>query len=447
MTFQVDQVVWVTVGNAHEEPATVLRVGCDFDFYPPSTNDSDQENAVARKDGVLVQLHVSRIKAIHAPEQLRLLNHDADQSTSRPSRRRTTKTTKAAPLPSSSPTAESTSGRRSSRVRVTPSPVTPSESEASVKRGGKTDKGGPKSRLGTGKDTAKSQAKKAAKQSAQGSTSPYFEPEELVCLPVNSESDTSPKGASKGAKRAAKSDVASTEAAAKGTKRAAKPKAAAASKAKKPRVLIVKQVNSSSSSSSSSSESGSDSSDDEDDRPFTVEYSPSSRSTCRRCDQVIEKNAVRVSHVPLFRGKPGYRVFRHLHCAVFSENITDVEHVGGYQKLTSADRKALKERIAESLKELEFENKELEPDELVPVAFSGEIRGPPPGLAGSLLNFQVEGTSWMYHQEVNVPDIRGGILADEMGMGKNLNFCFVAFSSVDIRLYPSVNSLLCCLVS
>lgn len=37
-------------------------------------------------------------------------------------------------------------------------------------------------------------------------------------------------------------------------------------------------------------------------------------------------------------------------------------------------------------------------------------------LTANLLPFQVEGFSWMRHQEVKCPEIRGGILADEMGM-------------------------------
>jgi DNA repair protein RAD16 len=67
-------------------------------------------------------------------------------------------------------------------------------------------------------------------------------------------------------------------------------------------------------------------------------------------------------------------------------------------------------------RDAERENEEISPDELIQVAFQGEIRKPPPGLTASLLPFQTEGCSWMYHQEVHSP-FRGGILADEMGMG------------------------------
>ena len=40
--------------------------------------------------------------------------------------------------------------------------------------------------------------------------------------------------------------------------------------------------------------------------------------------------------------------------------------------------------------------------------------------SGILLPFQVEGFSWMRHQEVKEAEIMGGILADEMGMGKTI---------------------------
>jgi hypothetical protein len=41
----------------------------------------------------------------------------------------------------------------------------------------------------------------------------------------------------------------------------------------------------------------------DDDRPFQVEYATSGRATCKRCDELVAKGTLRVSHVPLFRGK------------------------------------------------------------------------------------------------------------------------------------------------
>ncbi|KAL7518437.1 hypothetical protein ACHAWX_003261 [Stephanocyclus meneghinianus] len=153
--------------------------------------------------------------------------------------------------------------------------------------------------------------------------------------------------------------------------------------------------------------------------PFHVEYSKSSRATCRTCDEIIRKGDVRVGHTPLFRGKPGYMVFRHLHCVVFSEEVTCAGDVINHDALNDEDHRLLEEQVEKSKLKIKEEMEELEPDELVQKSFEGEIRSEPPGLSATLLPFQIEGFSWMRHQEVK-SDIRGGILADEMGMGKTI---------------------------
>jgi hypothetical protein len=155
---------------------------------------------------------------------------------------------------------------------------------------------------------------------------------------------------------------------------------------------------------------------DDDDKPYKVEYSSTGRATCRRCDELIRKGELRVSHVPLFRGKAGFTVYRHLECAVFSEQVQCAEDVGGWRQLEKSDRELLALRVEESKLEVQKENEELEPDELVPTVFQGETRSSPAGLTATLLPFQVEGASWMRHQEVFETGIHGGILADEMGM-------------------------------
>ena len=88
--------------------------------------------------------------------------------------------------------------------------------------------------------------------------------------------------------------------------------------------------------------------------------------------------------------------------------------VGGYKKLNKEDFQLLVDRVEASKIEIQKENEELDPDELVPVTFQGEIRSSPPGFTATLLPFQVDGASWMYHQEIHAPSCRGGILADEM---------------------------------
>jgi hypothetical protein len=167
---------------------------------------------------------------------------------------------------------------------------------------------------------------------------------------------------------------------------------------------------------SGNTENSDDNDDSNLDRPFMVDYAPTSRATCRRCDQIITKGECRISHIPLFRGKPGFRIYRHLQCSIFDENIHCVQDIGGWKRLKTCDLENLALQVETSKIELEQENREISPDELVQVAFAGEIRGPPKGLSANLLPFQVEGASWMYHQEVKCDELHGGILADEMGM-------------------------------
>ena len=150
--------------------------------------------------------------------------------------------------------------------------------------------------------------------------------------------------------------------------------------------------------------------------PWIVEYSKTGRATCRACDAKIIKGDVRIGHTPLFRGKPGYMVYRHLHCAVFSEEVQCAEDVENYEALRMEDYSKLAEQVHISHTKIREEYEELRPDELVQVCFHGEdMRSEQPrGLNATLLPFQVEGYSWMYHQEVQQVDVRGGILADEM---------------------------------
>ena len=111
-------------------------------------------------------------------------------------------------------------------------------------------------------------------------------------------------------------------------------------------------------------------------------------------------------------------MYRHLHCAVFAEYVLSAEDIDGYSDLETDDYTKLVVRVEESKEEIKREMEELEPDELVQVSFQGEKRASPPGLTANLLPFQVEGVSWMYHQEVKEPTMRGGVLADEMGKNK-----------------------------
>jgi hypothetical protein len=153
-------------------------------------------------------------------------------------------------------------------------------------------------------------------------------------------------------------------------------------------------------------------SDDEKDRPFWVEYAPTSRATCRSCDKRISYGDFRICSRPLFRGKRGFVVYRHLECQILPSEIKSVEDVGGWRRLGTRARELLAKQVENSKVLLEKENDELHADELVQTKFQGELRQAPPGLSATLLPFQQEGVSWMYNQEVNEM-VKGGILAGE----------------------------------
>ena len=402
-TYEVGEAVWVVTAPAEEgdaaaadelEPGLVLRTGCTHNF----DGSGDGDGSVPSPDGVLVQLGVSRIRAIYPPSRLRRVvraaakKDEADRETPEAPRRTlrnrkvvgdaapssSAATRTAQSLPPAPPTMSSRHGSARLRSIVTPSPTTASSSTTS-----------------------------SSSHSKNSTTT--VEPRNTNNQRKRSAANSQPKLSS------------DSRAAAKVT--AKKPSDAPASPArKKSKVVVAPKAAPVAESSSSSSSSGSDSDDNtnnnsdnpDDDKPFTIEAAPSGRATCRRCDQVISKGDLRLSHVPLFRGKPGYRVYRHLPCAVFPDEITTAEDVGGWSRLSPDALDRLRSRIAESREELALENQEIQPDELVPLAFEGPLRSTPPGLTASLLPFQVEGASWMHQQEQT--DVAGGILADEMGM-------------------------------
>ena len=61
----------------------------------------------------------------------------------------------------------------------------------------------------------------------------------------------------------------------------------------------------------------------------------------------------------------------------------------------------------------------INPDDLIRKEWT-EKATPPAELIGTLLPYQLEGLGWMLHQEASL--MRGGILADEMGMVSHLMY-------------------------
>jgi Poly(ADP-ribose) polymerase and DNA-Ligase Zn-finger region len=443
MVVKKGDVVWVLSGNQHEEPATVVETACsrpavdDDDDVKEATEEEEEEEEMMVNDGILVRFHVSNIKKVFAPDKVRPF-----ATLTTPATAATSTTTATAVVPS-------TAGRRppprrrSTRNRsvVTPSPrTTTAAAAATAAEQEQEDDDDDDSPPASVVEEKKSPAKRKKQQAAAVTAAAAKEEEEERDDEDDSASSSSPYFTNKNKHR----PVAATAAAARKKSKnedtmiintsddddddddsvlyclpVGRPLPPAASAAVAARSSGSGSGNEDEEEEEENGEDVEDEEEEEEDLPYIVEYSPTGRATCRRCDQGIGKGEVRISHQPVFRGKPGFRVYRHLQCALFDDtNVQTAIDVGGWRKLKRADFQALQDRVNAARAEMQQEEQELSPDELVPTAFTGETRAAPPGFVGNLLPFQVEGLSWMRHQEVHVPDLRGGILADEMGMGK-----------------------------
>eukprot|EP00930_Biecheleria_cincta_P105906 TRINITY_DN98_c1_g1_i1.p1 TRINITY_DN98_c1_g1~~TRINITY_DN98_c1_g1_i1.p1 ORF type:complete len:1206 (-),score=311.60 TRINITY_DN98_c1_g1_i1:59-3676(-) len=161
-----------------------------------------------------------------------------------------------------------------------------------------------------------------------------------------------------------------------------------------------------------------------------VQYASTGRAKCRRCGEVIEKDKLRLGYPFRWRAQEDcYTLYLHPACYEASTfGIKEKElnkKIFGYQALNNTERAKLwKDMRAEgSLKRADKEGNDAAAE-----YSSGSVSGTlakklkqvpiPKDLVAPMLPFQKEGLSWMCHQEES--SVRGGILADEMGMGKTI---------------------------
>ena len=242
----VGDLVWVEIAGTYEELATVLNIDCDLDRSEPSSKAAKRR---AASDGILVELMDSKRQWVVDASSVRMFRQDSPRTT------------------------------RSNRQIVTPSPTTEEETTKAKSKRKRT--------------TATKSAANINAQQDSNDNSRHF-----------AKKETAPS----------KNFTASNKAAVPKKGVAKNPAAAAAAAAKKPKpspeVMQVESISAESSSPGDNvSENGYSPSEDETglDRPFQVEYSATGRATCKRCDELIPKGALRVSHVPLFRGKVSKR--------------------------------------------------------------------------------------------------------------------------------------------
>lgn len=163
---------------------------------------------------------------------------------------------------------------------------------------------------------------------------------------------------------------------------------------------------------------------------MVVQYAPTDRSTCRRCGEKIAKESLRLGYPYKYRSSdPPYNVYLHADCyvpEVFGIKEKELrKKIFGYEALNNTERAKLwKAMRSESrTQRSEKEGKTLAKDfSTGSVGSTAAASAPevevPETLMKPLLGFQKEGLAWMCQQEQS--DARGGVLADEMGMGKTI---------------------------
>lgn len=159
---------------------------------------------------------------------------------------------------------------------------------------------------------------------------------------------------------------------------------------------------------------------------YLVEIAKSGRSQCKRCDDLIPNQSVRIGVI--VEADWGLHThWQHLGCTIFHKSLTKVEDIDGFQELEAANRDLVQQRYACSLMEVDVDYAmPIDPDEMVRKSWSKPLE-PTADLLMPLLPYQKEGLGWMVHQELN--DVHGGILADEMGMGRCCSCCLLLLVS------------------
>lgn len=150
---------------------------------------------------------------------------------------------------------------------------------------------------------------------------------------------------------------------------------------------------------------------------YIVEKSRSGRARCRRCSQFVPKDMLRCG-IPIrhAQGEHGWiAAWQHLECTRIEERGRYEDIIYGFSELSQPKQDAV---IAEITSDIVPDHlKPLDPDDLVRRDKLDPVE-PPRELLRPLLPYQREGLGWLVRQERS--ELKGGILADEMGMGKTI---------------------------
>lgn len=164
---------------------------------------------------------------------------------------------------------------------------------------------------------------------------------------------------------------------------------------------------------------------------MTVSYAPTNRAHCRRCGESIEKGTLRLGYPFRWRAsEDAYSLYLHPECyapEVFGIKEKDLQkQIFGFKALSNTEKAQVwkkmrgKDRAAAGAEESRKAQEEFARGVVGPgidIASLPKVKVPDQVVV-PMLPFQKEGLTWMCQQESG--PVAGGILADEMGMGKTI---------------------------
>lgn len=162
-----------------------------------------------------------------------------------------------------------------------------------------------------------------------------------------------------------------------------------------------------------------------------VHFSPTNRASCRRCGEKIEKDQLRLGFPFRFNSREDpYTMYLHPECyvpEVFGIKEKELRsQVLGYAELNNSEKAQLWKAMRSDSKDRQAsKDGQAATNSLNTKSIGSETALAvkqvkiPKEITAPMLPFQKEGVSWMVNQEQN-SKVRGGILADEMGMGKTI---------------------------
>ncbi|CAK4245402.1 unnamed protein product [Aphanomyces euteiches] len=174
--------------------------------------------------------------------------------------------------------------------------------------------------------------------------------------------------------------------------------------------------------------------DDEPDEPreypyYKCIYRKGGRARCKTCEKALSKGDLCIA-IELVHSRFGLNTYyKHVECTLLNNEIP-IE-LDGLRDLDPEDLAYVQKYMLENSKRgVEDERAPLSDEHFIKRDILPAAK-PSPHLTASLLPYQQEGLAWMKAQEAS--KYRGGILADEMGMGKTIQAISLLLENVKIK--------------